>query len=371
MTDIVLIGGGHAHVEVLRSFAEQPMIGVGLTLVTRDVEMVYSGMLPGRIAGHYSHRECVVDMIQLCAKASARLIHREATGLDRSNKRVLVGPSKGCDYDIVSFDVGIAAGPDAIAGARNCVISVKPIANFEAQWPELEAKCLAPGGPKRILMIGGGPAGLELILAIHHRLTNAAGQDGTFRLTLVSGSPLLGDACPRARAMAAQALAARGIELVSGQNIVSIEAGGAWLQDGGFLSADLIFLAIGGQAPAWLAHTGLARDQDGFLAIRPTLQSLSDENVFSVGDCSSMVGWPRLKAGVIAVRQGPILAENLRRRAAGAALRYYRPQKRTLMLIGLGNAEAVASRGALAAKGAWAWRWKQRLDRNWIKRYQP
>lgn len=373
VTDIVLIGGGHAHVEVLRSFAARPMAGARLTLVTKEAEMFYSGMLPGRIAGHYARQECVVDLSRLCAKAGARLILGVATGLDRPNRGVLLGQSQGCHYDIVSFDVGVAASADAIMGASEYAVAVKPIAAFEANWARLKARCLAHGGPTRILMIGGGPAGFELILAIKHALADAseaAARAGKLRFTLVSVSPLLGETCRRARLMAERVLAARGIKLCTGHRIVSVEAGGARLEGGTLLPADLVFVAIAGQAPPWLARTGLARDPKGFLSIGPTLQSLDDENAFAVGDCASMVDWPRPKAGVIAVRQGPVLVENLRRRVSGARLRHYRAQKRMLMLIGLGDEEAIACRGALAASGAWAWRWKQRIDRRWIERYQ-
>jgi pyridine nucleotide-disulfide oxidoreductase family protein len=374
VTDIALIGGGHAHVEVLRCFAQRPMASVRLTLITPNIDTIYSGMLPGWIAGHYGLGECVVDLSRLCAEAGARLIRGAATGLDRANGRVLVEQEQGCDYDVVSFDVGIGGNADTLAGAREHAVAVKPIAEFAMRWPQLKARCLAHGGPTHILVVGGGPAGLELILAINHGLRSGGGP--TFRavsprLTLVSGSPILEDACPKARALARQALAARGIELLAGRKVVSVEAGGARLEDGAMLEADLIFIAIGGRAPPWLARTGLALDRDGFLAIDPTLQSQSDPNAFAVGDCASMPDRPRPRAGVIAVRQGPVLADNLRRRVTGAALRHYRPQTRMLMLIGLGNAEAIACRGALAAKGAWAWRWKQRIDRGWLKRYQP
>src|SRR5450755_4025105 len=68
-TDILLLGAGHAHVEVLRRFAMRPEPGVRLTLIGREPETPYSGMLPGVIRGDYSVRQAHIDLAPLAAAA--------------------------------------------------------------------------------------------------------------------------------------------------------------------------------------------------------------------------------------------------------------------------------------------------------------
>ena len=136
MRDLVLIGGGHAHVHVLRQFGEQPLQDARVTLVGRDVETPYSGMIPGFVAGHYSFEECHIDLAQLCRRSGALLVHAEATGIDRAQRRVLLKDQPAVPYDLLSIDVGSAPNVGAIAGAEQWAIPVKPIAELGRRWLE-------------------------------------------------------------------------------------------------------------------------------------------------------------------------------------------------------------------------------------------
>src|SRR5471030_587222 len=155
-TDIVMVGGGHAHVHVLTAFAMRPLPGVRLTLVTRDLMTPYSGMLPGVIAGLYNSEQAHIDLIRLAAATGTRVIHAEATGLDRANKRVLLAGRAAVAYDLVSIDVGIQPALAAIAGAAKHAIAVKPIGSFISKFNSLIEACRRPSGPRKIAVIGGG-----------------------------------------------------------------------------------------------------------------------------------------------------------------------------------------------------------------------
>jgi len=370
-TDIVLVGGGHAHVHVLTAFAMRPVAGVRLTLIARDLETPYSGMLPGLIAGLYTHDDAHIDLVRLAAATGARLIHAEATGLDRANRRVVLEGRPPIAYDVVSFDVGITPALGSIAGAAEHGIAVKPIGSFIAKFDALRVRCRAPNGPRRIAIIGGGAGGVELLLSVRSRLLAEAGERASeFSFALATAGDILEGHNPRVKRIFRGVLAGRGIELHERRGACAIKPGAIEFASGAPLAADAVLVTTDAAPPPWFRDTGLALDPNGFIAVGPTLQVLNDPDVFAAGDCAALTETPREKAGVYAVRAGPPLAENLHHRANGQAPKAWRPQRRHLALISTGERYAVASRGALALEGRWLWTLKDRIDRRWMRMYQ-
>jgi selenide,water dikinase len=373
-TDIVLLGGGHAHVHVLKSFAMEPEPGVRLTLVTRDLETPYSGMLPGVIAGLYRAPEAHIDLLRLTAVTGTRLIHAEAVGLDRARKRVLLAGRPPIAYDLLSIDVGITPALAQIAGAAEHAIAVKPIGSFLGKFAALRERCGAADGPRRIAVIGGGAGGVELILSVRSHLIADArkhGRDGSaFSFVLVTDGEILPTHDPKVRDSFRRQFAARGIELHEHRKACAVTPSAIALEGGETILADATLVTTEAAAPPWLRATGLALDPDGFLAVGPTLQALNDPDVLGAGDCVTLTETPREKAGVFAVRAGPPLARNLRRRARGEAPRPWRPQRRHLALISTGERYAMASRGRFKTEGAWVWTCKDWIDRRWMRMYQ-
>ena len=368
-TDIVLAGGGHAHVHVLTAFAMRPEPGVRLTLVTRELETPYSGMLPGVVAGLYTPDQAHIDLVRLAAATGARLIHAEAVGLDRTAKRLIVAGRPPIAYDLVSIDVGITPALDAIDGAAAHGIAVKPIGSFLQKFAALLERCRRADGPQRIAVIGGGAGGVELLLSVRARLLAETGR-ADLRFVLLTDGEVLEKHTPRVRAAFRRALAARGVDLTEHRRVRALRPGTIELVDGTAVMADAVLVTTDAAPPAWFGATALALDAGGFIAVGPTLQAGNDADVCAVGDCAALVATPREKAGVFAVRAGPPLAANLRRRARGEATRAWRPQRRHLALISTGERYAVASRGAFKAEGAWLWTLKDWIDRRWMRMYQ-
>jgi selenide,water dikinase len=368
-TDIVLLGGGHAHVHVLAAFARRPLPGVRVTLVSRDLETPYSGMLPGVVAGLYTAEEAHIDLLRLATATATRLIHAEAIGLDRREKRVLLRSRPPLAYDLLSIDVGITPALDSIEGAAELAIAVKPIGSFLDKLAALLQRCRAPDGPRRIAMIGGGAGGVELLLSLRSRLL-AALPAARFHFALLTAGSLLESHGPRVQAAFRRVLRERDIALHEKSRVSRIDAQGIVLESGPQLAADAVLVATDAAPPPWFPSTGLALDKGGFLAVGPTLQSLNDPDVLAAGDCAGLLAAPREKAGVYAVRAGPPLARNLRRRALGLAPQPWRPQQRHLALISTGERYAVASRGGLKAEGGRLWRLKDWIDRRWMRMYQ-
>ncbi|MEO8713605.1 MAG: selenide, water dikinase SelD [Acetobacteraceae bacterium] len=355
-TDIVLLGAGHAHVEVLRQFAHRPPPGVRLTLIGREPHTPYSGMLPGLIRGDYGFDEAHIDLAKLAAASGARLILAEADGIDLEARTVSMLGRPPIAFDLLSLDIGGVPAMPAGGGT-----AVKPIGQFLERLEHLEAT-LAPGA--RIAVVGAGPAGTELALALARRLGARA------RIALIAGgAEPLAEAPPRARRVVRDALVAAGIELVSGVQAGALADGRLALSDGSFLDADAALWATGVIGPAFLAASGLACDEAGCVRVDSGLRSVSHPCVFAAGDCASVDGAPRPKAGVWAVRAGEPLAANLLRAAGGRPPQPWRPQAHALTILGLGDGRAVAWRNGTVASGRLMWRWKDRIDRRWMRMY--
>lgn len=373
--DLVLIGGGHAHLGVLRAFAMRPEAGLRLTLIAKELEAPYSGMLPGYVAGAYSREECHIDLLPLATAAGARLIHGEAEGLDPEERRIRIKGRPDLGYDLLSVNVGITPKLAGVAGAAEHAIAVKPVSAFADRWEALRQAAARPGGPRRIAVVGGGAAGFELVLAAARRLRGEAEARGenshAWSFSLIAGGGLLEGFAGRARAVARAALDAAKIVLIEEDPAVAVDSGAIRLASGAQIASQATLVAGEAEAPYWLSATGLALDDRGYLAVGPDLQSLSHPGVFAAGDCAGVKGFQRPKAGVFAVRQAMPLARNLRRAASGQAPRPFRPQERFLSLLSTADGRAIASRGDWSAEGAWVWRWKDRIDRAFMDRHRP
>jgi selenide, water dikinase len=367
-TDIVLVGGGHAHVHVVMALARHPLPGVRATLVSRDLTTPYSGMLPGIVAGIYAPEEAHIDLVRLTALTGTRLIHGDAVGIDRAAKRLTLAGRPPIAYDILSVDVGITPDLATIEGAAKYGIAVKPIGAFLAKLETLRERWRA-GAVRRIAVVGGGAGGAELVLALAASFCAEGGREAP-SFALVTDGALLPTHNERVRQAMRRHLAAASIAVHEHRQVKALGPLGAIGDDGTVIAADAVLLATAAAPPAWFAATGLKLDAGGFLAVTPTLQTANDPDIFAAGDCAGLVASPREKAGVYAVRAGPPLAANLVRHARGEPLRAWRPQRRHLALIGTGKRYAVASRGVFKAEGAWLWAVKEWIDRRWIAMYR-
>lgn len=362
--ELVLLGGGHAQVEVLRQFAMSPLPGLRLTLVTRDIRTPYSGMLPGYVEGQWSDRDLHINLARLAQMANARLILEHATGVDADAGKLYFASRPSLSYDMLSINIGGQPDLGAITGARSNAIPVKPISQFQKQLDKLFAGAF----PKRLAIIGGGAAGCELALSLSRRWLTKFGQRP--EMALFSRSPrLLPQMGEVAAKHLASSLSAIGCALHLGKPVIRINKKILFLEDGSRHDFDACFLVSAVSPGALIAHSGLATDDSGFIAVTPTLQSLNHPAVFASGDIASLSPEKRPKAGVFAVRAGPILGYNLRQYALGGRLRSWRPQRRYLALIGTADGKAIAVRGNYASKSRLWLYLKHWVDRRWMAKY--
>jgi len=374
LRDIVLVGGGHSHVGVLKHFAMNPEPGVRLTLICRDTHTPYSGMLPGYIAGHYSYDEVHIDLRRLAEFAGARFFSDEAVGIDHREQQVLCRSRPPVPYDQVSINIGSTPHMGEVSGAQDNAVPVKPIHRFNGRWETLLERVKHHPGETRIAVIGGGAGGVELLLAMQYRLQRELTRLGrdpaelTFSLFTRSES-ILPTHNRRVRRHFLKALEARSVDLYTGTEIVALDKGRLQTAAGEWQSADEIVWVTNAGGADWLRNTQLDLDESGFIKVNDKLQSLSDPKVFAAGDIATQVNHPREKAGVFAVRASRPLADNLRAAVLGKRPREYRPQAQWLALITTGDRHAVASRGWFYMAGDWVWRWKNWIDQRFMAKF--
>ena len=372
--DLVLVGGGHSHVGVLKGFGTRPMPGVRLTLITRDIHTPYSGMLPGLIAGHYEYDETHIDLGPLSQFAGARLYPDEAVGLDHDSKRILCRSRPPVPYDLVSINIGSTPTLDPVPGAAESVVPVKPIGNFLSRWAEVRQRVLARAARTRIAVVGAGAGGVELLLSVRHALENLRRVTGHPREApeyhlFFDSETILPTHNRRVRAKFQRLLQRRGIRLYPGLRVIQVRGRILYSEDGSTHELDEILWVTRASAAGWLRESNLEVDAQGFVKVDATLESTSHPGVFAAGDVAAVVPHPREKAGVFAVRQGKPLERNLRRALRGLPPIPFHPQKKFLSLISTGDRRAVASRGSWSLEGRWVWRWKDWLDRQFMERF--
>jgi pyridine nucleotide-disulfide oxidoreductase family protein len=370
MKRLVLAGAGHAHALVLRELVRHPMPGVEIVVISPEPLAPYSGMVPGWLAGHYRFDEIAIDFAPLAAAAGARWCQGEIHALDPARRQLRLADGGTLDYEVLSLNVGSTLHAPPAEHAQ--MLPLRPLAMLRRRYEPLLERWANERSerPFVVTAVGGGAAGFEALLAVLSRLRALRPERAVQGSLLTRGTSLLAGLAPAARRAAFRALDRAG---------VTVQLGGSWCEAVD-RSSDVVLWATGAQAHEWQrdpARRGaLAVDDQGFVRIDEQLRSVSHPQVYATGDCASWPGEGLPKAGVHAVRMGPVLAGNLRaalRGPAGAAdLRPHRPQRHFLALLATGDGRAIASRGPFGAEGAWAWRWKDRIDRAFIGRFaQP
>jgi len=358
---LILIGGGHAHVEVLRQLALEPRHDLDLALFDPNPMVWYSGMLPGVIAGHFEPAEAKLNLWALCQRARVRYFETPIVALHGDNQRVESGLGERHRFDIASIDVGSVSKPlPCSPGAY--VVRVKPIDQLLAAINEREA---VRTSAQTVRVIGGGAAAVEVALALAWRWRDAKNR----HVSIVSGALLLDGQPPRVRKLAMAACRSLNVDVFENRLVEQVEPTRLRLLGGDTLDTQLTILATGYAPAPLLEKTAVAHAVDGSIQVTDQLRSTSHPSVFAAGDCATIAGLELPKSGVYAVRQGPLLANNLLAALDERPLECYQHNPQALHLISLGDKRAIAARNGFSAAGGWIWRWKQSIDRKWMAKY--
>jgi len=356
--DVFLVGGGHSHVLLMRRWAMKPMPGVRLTLISTDAHTPYSGMLPGLVAGHYSVDDIHVDLRTLSTWAGIRFIEDSVTAINLDRKEVCFDHRPAMAFDVLSLDTG--STPDlSVLGAAEHSTPVKPVYNFFTRWGDIVSRLQQQNAKSvSIGVVGSGAGGFELITAMRHALPENVAECHWF---LRGEYPLAGR--PRkVGELALQSAIKQGITVNKNVDVVEVKEGGLVAADGREFLIDEVLWCTAAVGPEWAKQAGFELDKRGFVATNRLLQSVSHPFVFATGDIGTQVDTPSVKAGVFAVRQAPVLYENIRRFLLNQPLKPYRPQNDFLSLMATGGKRAIASRGPIVIEADWVWRWKDHIE---------
>ncbi len=359
---LVLIGGGHANVQVLRKLCMNEYKGLNVILISEGYEAIYSGMTPGYIKKFYSLEDISIDLQRLCYNAGATFIKDKVINLDCENQKVYLKNNPSVSFDILSINSGsISNNRITNFNHESKIISVKPISSLVANLSLID-DLIEKSSRKTISIVGGGVAAFELSFALYKRY------NGNISLNIISSQLLTEKNINISTINRLKKIAKKlEINLILNQ-VITINNSEIALDNKNKIQNDCILLSTGASLPEWLEESDLEKAEN-FIAINHQLQSLNHKNIFVSGDAATIKISKRPKSGVMAVRQGEILKENLFLFLKNKTLLKFKPQKNWLYLIGTHKNSAVLNYFNFSFEGNWCWYLKKIIDYYFMKKF--
>lgn len=369
MKRLVLVGGGHAHVEVLRDLTANPDESLEVALVTPHLWFTYSGMIPGFVAGHYEIDDLTINLKVLCERAHVELVVATVTLVSALAREVICSNGTVIAYDILSMDVGSQPLIGGARGVEKHAIVIRPYEKLLKGWSDVLVR-VRDGRIGAITVVGGGAGGVELALAMEYRLRQELGLAWAHVRLISNTARIAPEFSAGARRRLEKKFARHNVGLHLDSAVTEVGPDYVRVEQGLEFASEAVFWVAGAAAPDWMRESGLATDEHGYLLTNACLQSTSHPDIFAAGDCQSQQGRKDAKAGVFAVRAAPVLAKNLRAALAGGPLSAFTTGARYLALVSTGNRHAIGNWNGFSWEGAWVWQWKDRIDRRFVARYR-
>ena len=360
---LVLIGGGHANVQVLKKLCNNNIKGLHTILISEHFEATYSGMTPGYIHKDFRKDEISIDLQRLCFNAGATFIKDKVVKIENINKNLELQNLPSIHYDLLSINTGSISNTKGleIENASRCFF-VKPISLLVKNLGQIDQ--IIKNKKNKIAIIGGGVASYELAFSISRRYKN------NVEITILGKNFLKEKNLNRKTKKYLKKISNQfGIKEFKGE-VVTISKTHLILKNGFKFECDLSLLSSGADIETWLSNSNLNKDKNGFIAVDNNLLSTNDKSVFVTGDACSIENNLRPKSGVMAVRQGEVLKENIFSKLTGRSLVKLKPQKNWLYLIGTHEKYALLNYYFLSFHGRWCWKLKETIDRRFINKFK-
>ena len=358
---ILLLGAGHCHLGVIRRAGELTRRGHSVAVISPG-DFWYSGLATGVLGGQYPPSRDRVDVATLAAAVGANYLDDRVARADPSRRLVSTEGGREVGYEVLSVDLGSVVRPlPGEAAAGEAAHGIKPISALADLRREVERRA---GGLLRAVVVGAGYSGCEVAANLH-----ALGEGRVHVTLLAAGGRLMEGRSEAAARVVEHSLRRRGVDVRFNARVERTEAGEA-LFDGGRVGFDLLVNATGLHAPPVLRRLGLPLDQHGYLRVDACLRSEFDPRIFGCGDCICFAGRHLPKNGVFAVREAPVLFDNLLATAEGRAVRPYRPKSRYLLVMNLADGTGLATWGGWHYHGRLALKVKRWLDARFLKKFE-
>lgn len=363
---VLLAGGGHAHAVALRLLSEKPANpSIQLTVVSPTTQNMYSGALPGVIAGHWPATAIGVNIPALCAAAGATFRNDAVYGINPDERTATLASGETLSFDHMSLDIGSLIRPLNIPDPDELIVPIRPIGHFLSRWNEALETMSNGTAPPAVMIVGAGLAGIEVCLAIHYRLIREFPNPP--RVFLVDArNEIAATSHPALRKKLYRALRRAGIECLTETRLEACTGGKAILNNGQSVSVALIVNCAGSAPHAWVTDTGL-NTVNGRVEVDECLRSTSHPDIWAAGDTCFFRAHPLEPAGVFAVRAGPVIADNIRRFSIGEPLSAFHPQSDYLKLVSLGRRSAIAEKFGFTLEGGWVWSLKKSIDFSFLR----
>jgi NADH dehydrogenase FAD-containing subunit len=362
---LVFVGGGHAHLTALLHLRDYVDRGHRVTLISSSGYHYYSGMGPGMLSGIYRPWEIRFHVRKLAQDRGASFLEGKVVRIAPVERILFLSSGRTVEYDLVSFNTGSEVSADIRNMAGENIFTVKPIIHL------LKAKeyILQNMGQQklRIVIIGGGPAGVECAGNVWRLVQD---NKGRAEICFIAGTKLLKNLPARVCTLVRSSFQKRDIRIIEGRHMKSLEHNALILDDAAEMGYDMVLVATGVKPTSLFQDSGLATDKDGGLLVNSYLQHVDYPEIFGGGDCISLEGHSLAKVGVYAVRQNPVLYRNLLAALEGGEFLSFVPQQKYLLILNLGDGKGVLWRDRFIWYGRTAFMLKDYIDRKFMRKFQ-
>ena len=359
---LVLVGGGHANIQVLRELCMKNYQGLHTILVSKEYHATYSGMTPGFFFNKFSQQEIDIDLQRLCFNAGATFIKDEVIDLNLQQNEIKLLKYPSIYFDILSLNTGSISNYQNlnIESFSNC-INVKPISDLVKKLPEIDN--IVSKENCCVSIIGSGIAAYEISFSLKQRYLDKV------KINIIGDKHLSEKNINKQTKRKLNQIARdMGIELIEGR-VKQIKSDYLVLSNNENIKSNLNLLSTGADISPWITKTELLKNESGFVAVNKYLQSVNFENIFVTGDIADIEGFQRSKSGVMAVRQGQILKKNIFLKIQNKSMVKFKAQKNWLYLIGTYHNKAILNYHSISIHSSWCWYLKVLIDKKFIKKF--
>ncbi len=363
---LILVGGGHAHMMTLEHISKFVEKGVKVTVIGPSYFHYYSGMGPGMLGGTYHPDDIRFATQHVVQKQGGVFVKDKVVQIDPVKKEVYTLTGHTFSYDVLSFNAGSYVPQDTVSEELSNIYPVKPIEKLMEAAEKL--KLLFKEKKISVSIIGGGPSSAEIagnVWQLARRMkTNMPD------IHLFAGKNFMARFDDSIRKRVIKSLVSRGVHIHEQGYVKQIKPNEIEMESGKIFKTDFVFMATGVKPSTIFEKSGLPIGPDNGLLVNKYLQSVKYPEIFGGGDCIYFEDQPMDKVGVYAVRENPILLNNLIAALEDQPLESFDPGPDYLLIFNLGGGLGVLKKKTLVFGGRIAFMIKDYIDRKFMKKFQ-